>query len=803
MSSRDGGGWSLALAKDSAYVAMGRYSGLLVALITTPLYARALGLDGMAQLAVAVGSGFVGSLAVDLGLTSPLAARVATGDPQVGALRSAYAKNRAYVGLALVLTWALAITIAPSSNVTLIASGALVGAASSVGEDWLLIGRRRYKALAASQLTARAVLLILSGALAFLGALSVPSILVLAGVTNALGGAITWRLAASDPARLSATPDMRAELARLSLSYATSRALSVTQAQAPTFFWGHVALPGVFGVFAGADKVFRATQSLTDALSIALLPRVSRSKEGQRARYQAIGASLAVGTVLAVLVAAVASPAVAVLLGREFEASVTPLRILACALPGASLFGTVTGSVLIGLGRARLVVAANLMGALAALAALFVVGGDASPEEMAWSVVCAYSASGLMSVLMAVRAMKREVAEVAATPDGERAIVAYLDHTGEPGGAELALRRSLEQGPNWPWVLFVPTGATEVWRGLPQGSVITTGPRQEVGAATSRGLRAQFGFGLALLGMAHALRKNTSFRAAGAVHANTARSAIYGALAVRRGQLLIVHLRDAATAESLGRTGWIAMRFIALRRADGIVANSSFVMNTIEPYVAEAKPRRVIPSPISPPVPSSRSLAQESGTVRIAMLGRLADWKGIDLAIQAVAEMSLRDRVELVIVGGSTLVSEPIEDQLRALAMSLGIAERVCFARHVPPGEVPSLIAGFDIGLQYSRRAEPMGQNVLQYLAAGLTVVAADEGGPREWVTNGVNGLLVEPRSPRTLAGVLDQLVQDPGLRAQLSRAASATTGLPHAGHVNATLSEFYVSLAPRRKGLW
>ena len=59
-----------------------------------------------------------------------------------------------------------------------------------------------------------------------------------------------------------------------------------------------------------------------------------------------------------------------------------------------------------------------------------------------------------------------------------------------------------------------------------------------------------------------------------------------------------------------------------------------------------------------------------------------------------------------------------------------------------------------------------------------MSVVAADEGGPTEWISDGVNGLLVPPRDVAALASALGRLDADAALRARLAAAASATPGL-------------------------
>ena len=66
----------------------------------------------------------------------------------------------------------------------------------------------------------------------------------------------------------------------------------------------------------------------------------------------------------------------------------------------------------------------------------------------------------------------------------------------------------------------------------------------------------------------------------------------------------------------------------------------------------------------------------------------------------------------------------------------------------------------FDVTVHYSTRPEPFGRVVLESMACGVPVIAADEGGPREILGGeGEGGWLVEPRNPEALArGLRDVL---------------------------------------------
>ena len=69
------------------------------------------------------------------------------------------------------------------------------------------------------------------------------------------------------------------------------------------------------------------------------------------------------------------------------------------------------------------------------------------------------------------------------------------------------------------------------------------------------------------------------------------------------------------------------------------------------------------------------------------------------------------------------------EDELRALAAELGIAERVTFHGRIPIEDVPAAVAAADIGLAPTRRdpftAMSLSTKVFEYAAMGKPVVAS------------------------------------------------------------------------------
>src|SRR5207249_9994096 len=74
--------------------------------------------------------------------------------------------------------------------------------------------------------------------------------------------------------------------------------------------------------------------------------------------------------------------------------------------------------------------------------------------------------------------------------------------------------------------------------------------------------------------------------------------------------------------------------------------------------------------------------------------------------------------------------------------------------------------------LVYAPRLEPFGLAPLEANACGLPVVAVAEGGVREAIIDGVNGLLVQ-HQPQAMARAIERLRDDKDLTAQLSKSGS------------------------------
>lgn len=147
--------------------------------------------------------------------------------------------------------------------------------------------------------------------------------------------------------------------------------------------------------------------------------------------------------------------------------------------------------------------------------------------------------------------------------------------------------------------------------------------------------------------------------------------------------------------------------------------------------------------------------------VVILSLARYVPGKGLEDLISAVARLSL-PAIHVVLCGGLPVAG--YTEELQRRAGRLGVATQVHFMGHVPEATKRTLISTCDI-VVHPATFEAFGLAVVEAMAAGKPVVAADAPGPSHTVLDGVTGLLYPRGEVGELEAALSRLVGDPELR--------------------------------------
>jgi mannosylfructose-phosphate synthase len=156
----------------------------------------------------------------------------------------------------------------------------------------------------------------------------------------------------------------------------------------------------------------------------------------------------------------------------------------------------------------------------------------------------------------------------------------------------------------------------------------------------------------------------------------------------------------------------------------------------------------------------------------VLALGRMAHNKGYDLLIQAMPPVFKRvEDAKLVLAIGSTEPSEREREQiaeLKQLAESLGIADRVVFRDFIPDDELPDFYRMADV-FALSSRYEPFGMTAIEAMACGTPAVITTEGGLWEQVTWGLEALYANPFDPEAYGHAICMVLQNPRVADQLA----------------------------------
>jgi glycosyltransferase involved in cell wall biosynthesis len=192
--------------------------------------------------------------------------------------------------------------------------------------------------------------------------------------------------------------------------------------------------------------------------------------------------------------------------------------------------------------------------------------------------------------------------------------------------------------------------------------------------------------------------------------------------------------------------------------------------------VANDRTRRALPSGLCPRVielvengvdlgvfrePSAQASKSLRPRPRFVFLGRLVDWKAVDLLLLAVAEAKQRIDLELHVVGDGQE-----RGKLEALCAKLDLGDRVVFRGFVPQPDCAPILADAD-ALVLPSLYECGGAVVLEAMAMGLPVIATRWGGPADYLDE-TCGILIDPRNPEqlvaALAAALERLARAPDL---------------------------------------
>ncbi|QMV43902.1 glycosyltransferase family 4 protein [Cohnella cholangitidis] len=159
-----------------------------------------------------------------------------------------------------------------------------------------------------------------------------------------------------------------------------------------------------------------------------------------------------------------------------------------------------------------------------------------------------------------------------------------------------------------------------------------------------------------------------------------------------------------------------------------------------------------------------KPIPHENEVTQLVTVCRLVPAKGLDVLLQACAELRRRNsKFVLHIIGDG-----PIRKELETLSQQLGIYDDTIFYGYMLHPE--ELLPFFDIFVLPSR-AEAFGSVFAEAALCLLALVGTEVGGIAEQIEDGANGLLVPSEDPIALANALESVINDPHFRYEMARA--------------------------------
>lgn len=137
----------------------------------------------------------------------------------------------------------------------------------------------------------------------------------------------------------------------------------------------------------------------------------------------------------------------------------------------------------------------------------------------------------------------------------------------------------------------------------------------------------------------------------------------------------------------------------------------------------------------------------------LASVGALITRKGQDRIIAALPDIP---GAQMVLVGKGE-----DEDDYRALARRLEVADRVHFTGSIDHDLLPLILSAADVTV-LPTVSEGLANAWVESLACGTPVVTSDVGGAREVIVDEVAGRLLADRSPQSVAAAVNAVLNDP-----------------------------------------
>lgn len=350
-----------------------------------------------------------------------------------------------------------------------------------------------------------------------------------------------------------------------------------------------------------------------------------------------------------------------------------------------------------------------------------------------------------------------------------RKTILFFGHTAKLGGGEIALLnlvQQLDRSTYEPVVLLASDGplrdrleAAEVESHvLPLAAGVIETRKDSLGSGSLLRLSAVWHSLTYVFRLATWLKK----RGVDLVHTNTLKADLLGGIGARLARVPVVwHVRDRIADDYLPHRVVRVFQWLCRWLPNFVIANSQATMDTLR--LAPNERGRAEQAVVHDGFPGDcrRCVAPASGAPTIGLVGRITEWKGQHIFIEAASRVRSRfPQARFQIIGSAMFGEEVYEARLRAMVVDHELENCVAFMGFRT--DVQDLIGQLTILVHSSTTGEPFGQVVIEGMAAGKPVIATRGGGVPEIVVDGTTGLLVKMSDAEEMAKAMIELLTDP-----------------------------------------
>jgi glycosyltransferase involved in cell wall biosynthesis len=262
----------------------------------------------------------------------------------------------------------------------------------------------------------------------------------------------------------------------------------------------------------------------------------------------------------------------------------------------------------------------------------------------------------------------------------------------------------------------------------------------------------------------------------GLLHVNSSRDSWIGGLAARLVTPRVKVIRSRHISTPLNRN--LMTRLLYRTLMDFVIVTGSELTRRALIERDGLAPDKVAAFPIGidvdrfKPARPDRDLRQElklpPGHRLVGLISYLRSYKGHEYFIEAAARVLPRAKDVTFLIVGEGPQEARLRERIAALGLSSGV--RMLGFRD----DLLNVFRSLDIFVIPSVEGDTIPQVLMQALAMGLPVVSTTVGSIPDVVQDGQTGFVVPPRDAEALAGRIEALLNDAGLRAEMGRRGRA-----------------------------